>query len=430
MNIVFVGTHSSQPTGYAYVTRRLTSEIAAFGPRVHVYGLQGCGPSRHPAPRGGLSAIPEDGPPRFVSEVDAAAMESQAGVTEDGFYFSGLHHFVDARAADVVVVFNDPVIVGRFLDELARSERVRSGAARVFMYLDLVYESPFERHWATFSHPCVRGIMVMAECWRHELSKVPLSLPEVVVVPHAVETPIVSREHARDALGWTAPETTPTAVGRDALVFLNLNRNTLRKRLDLYAAAAARFLARNPDVDALFLAQSNQDECFDLHSVARRELASLGVPATTHEALLDRIRVNRTMLPDEAIVLLHNACDVAVNCAEGEGFGLVPVEAASVGKPVVVSAVGGALDTFGTRVPTAPPAAWVLAPKAEYWLDAARDGVGGRAQVVDVEDLARAFEAMADPETRLAYGKRGMERVRALPAWVEIAQTVLEFVQK
>jgi glycosyltransferase involved in cell wall biosynthesis len=407
------------------VTRRLTRELAALGSRVHVFGVQGV-----------TGALEVDAAMTWALEVDAARIERTAGVEEGGFYFSGLRHFVDARAADVVVLYNDPVVIRGYLDALGGgpsaggSDRVKSGAARVYVYLDLVYDSPLEVHWSTVAHPLVAGIMVMSECWKRELAKWPVRLAPVMVVPHAADVAIVP--DARRSLGWDAPTTTPSEIGKDAVVFANLNRNTPRKRLDLYATAAVRVLARNVKdercVDAVFLASSTLDSTFDLHSVARRELVGLGVPPECHVDILDRIRINRVVLSDAVVAAVHNACDVAVNCAEGEGFGLVPLEAASVGKAVIVSGVGGMLDVFSPRVPTGPPPAVVVPTSAEYFLDSSRDGIGGRARVVDVEDLAKAMEFFLCRENREGYGGRARDLVRAMPTWADIARTVHSFM--
>ena len=428
MNLVFVGTHSSQSTGYAAVTRRLTRELAALGSRVHVFGVQGV-----------TGVMEVDTTVTGVMEIDAAKIERTAGVDEGGFYFSGLRHFVDARAADVVVLYNDPVVIRGYLDALAGdlsgssgggSDRIKSGVAHVYVYLDLVYDSPLEVHWSTVAHPLVAGIMVMSECWKRELAKWPVRLAPVMVVPHAADVAIVP--DARRSLGWAAPATTPSEIGKDAVVFANLNRNTPRKRLDLYAAAAARVLARNVKdercVDAVFLASSTLDSTFDLHSVARRELVGLGVPPECHVDILDRIRINRVVLSDAVIAAVHNACDVAVNCAEGEGFGLVPLEAASVGKAVIVSGVGGMADVFTPNAPTGPPTAMIVSTSAEYFLDSSRDGIGGRARVVGVEDLAKAMEFFLCRENREGYGRRAADLVRAMPTWADIARTVHSFV--
>jgi glycosyltransferase involved in cell wall biosynthesis len=238
----------------------------------------------------------------------------------------------------------------------------------------------------------------------------------VNIIPHAVHVPII--ENARSLAHWEE-------FGND-IVFVNLNRNTHRKRLDIYACAAARFLARHPDAPVRFLANSHHESAFDLHSIALRELVACGIEDPM--PLLNRIMINRTMLTDDMVTYIHNACDVAVNCSEGEGFGLCVAEAACVGKPVIVSGVGGALDLFGSRIPTAPPVAYVIPPVAEYFLDG-RDGIGGCARLISVNDLVKAFEHFMHVDNRVEYGKRAKDHMAFCPSWKDISKMMLDFIR-
>ena len=382
MKIVVVGTHSSQKTGYARVMKGLVPRLGD----VAVYGVQSCGPSE------------------FADGVEFDAREFG---DDNGFAFGGLRKFVETHAAEAVILYNDPVVIGQYLGAL---EGVN---VRVYLYADLVNTRISERHWPTFRHPLVAGVMAFSECWKREILGIPGFAKPVVVATHAVEVPIV-------------PNARIPGCGDD-VVFLNMNRNTKRKRLDVYATAAARFLAKNPDAPARFLANSHHEEAFDLHSIALRELVACGVPLDRAVTLAGRVMVNRSVLSDETVNFLHNACDVAVNCSEGEGFGLCAAEAASVGKPVIVSGVGGALDLFSPASPTAPAPAWVIPPVAEYFVDG-RDGIGGCAELISVDDLVSAFAAFMLLENRKMYGDRARVHMASRPTWGDIADTIRSFV--
>lgn len=408
--LLVVGTHSSQTTGYARVMRGLVNAIADEGTSVAVFGIQSRGPSAYAA------GVPEGRPRGTITEFDAYALERSLGRQENGFFTSGLAQYVDRVAPEVVVLYNDPVVVRWWLDALGDAKR----ACRVYLYLDLVADMVLETHWSTFKHPRVSGILTFSPCWSRVLqSTVPGFDKPTRVIPHCVTVPQIDRAIARRAVGWEE-------FG-DAVVFLNLNRNTARKRLDIYAAAAGRFLARDPDADVRFLANSHHDKYHDLHSIVRRELAAGGVPEDRHAALMNKFLINRTMMSDEYVDYLHNACDVGVNCSDGEGWGLCAAETASVGKPVIVSAVGGMADLFMPRSPTAPAPAYLLSPVAECWIDT-RDSIGGRARLVSTDDLVRAFWCFMDPENRREYGRRAREHFAAWPTWSDAARSLLTFV--
>jgi glycosyltransferase involved in cell wall biosynthesis len=111
-----------------------------------------------------------------------------------------------------------------------------------------------------------------------------------------------------------------------------------------------------------------------------------------------RGRVERSDVP----ALLRSA-DVVACAPWYEPFGIVPLEAMACGVPVVVSSVGGLIDTVvdgvtGVHVP----------PRSPQRLGAA---------------LA---ELAADPERRARYGRLGVERVRTRYAWSRVALETLD----
>jgi D-inositol-3-phosphate glycosyltransferase len=100
---------------------------------------------------------------------------------------------------------------------------------------------------------------------------------------------------------------------------------------------------------------------------------------------------------------LLRSADVVVCTPWYEPFGIVPIEAMACGVPVIVSSVGGLVDTVldgitGIHVPPRAPRV-----------------------------LAQALNALADdPARRAMLGKFGTERVRARYSWSRIAAETLE----
>jgi D-inositol-3-phosphate glycosyltransferase len=94
------------------------------------------------------------------------------------------------------------------------------------------------------------------------------------------------------------------------------------------------------------------------------EVARLCQVAEAH-GVADRVRFTGRVPHDDAPALLRSA-DIVVSAPWYEPFGILPVEAMACGKPVVVSAVGGHLDTVedgstGLLVPPRDPAALAAA---------------------------------------------------------------------
>ena len=115
-----------------------------------------------------------------------------------------------------------------------------------------------------------------------------------------------------------------------------------------------------------------------------------------------RVEFRGRVARDEVPALLRSA-DVVACTPWYEPFGIVPLEAMACGVPVVVSAVGGLIDTV-------------------------IDGVCGvHVPPRDAERLGRTLAALAnDPQLRRRLARAGMERARARYSWTRIAAETLD----
>ncbi|WP_407940207.1 glycosyltransferase [Nakamurella leprariae] len=172
------------------------------------------------------------------------------------------------------------------------------------------------------------------------------------------------------------------------LRLLSVGRLVERKGVD----TVLRALVELPDCELLVaggpeIASLGRDpEAVRLRFVA----AELGVA--------DRVRMLGRVGHDDMPGLLRSA-DVVVATPWYEPFGIVPIEAAACGRPVVGSAVGGLLDTVlpgrtGLLVPPRDPAALAAA----------------------VRELA------ADPDRRAAMGRAARERAVRQYSWASVAR--------
>jgi D-inositol-3-phosphate glycosyltransferase len=158
----------------------------------------------------------------------------------------------------------------------------------------------------------------------------------IPVIPHGVDTAVFrpigdvataadvarNRRTARHALFGT------DAID-DAFVVLNANRLSPRKRIDLTLAAFARFAQDKGDV-RLFLHVGPHRRMPQLVRAIRR----LGL----HEKLLEVAAEQPCAdLADDVLNLVYNACDVGLNTAACEGWGLVAFEHAATGAAQILS---------------------------------------------------------------------------------------------
>lgn len=117
-------------------------------------------------------------------------------------------------------------------------------------------------------------------------------------------------------------------VGADAFVVLNANRPVERKRIDLTIEGFAQFAASRPNAHLrLHHAHLREHEAAALHGWIEASGVSDQISMTAPEA---------GPLAEADFDALLNACDVGLNTADGEGWGLVPFEHAATGAPQIV----------------------------------------------------------------------------------------------
>ncbi|WP_433088946.1 glycosyltransferase family protein [Dactylosporangium sp. CA-052675] len=155
-----------------------------------------------------------------------------------------------------------------------------------------------------------------------------LGLRVDAVIPHGVDAaafrPLAGPERAAARAALFG------ADAADAFVVLNANKHQPRKRLDLTIEGFARFARDKPPGVRLYLhttATAAADGVLDLvhaSGIGPRLLLAPGEDPR-HPAL-----------PDDRLNLLYNACDVGLNTAAGEGWGLVGAEHAAAGAAQVV----------------------------------------------------------------------------------------------
>jgi glycosyltransferase involved in cell wall biosynthesis len=177
------------------------------------------------------------------------------------------------------------------------------------------------------------GRNVVQKAFDHELLRAQnLQAPPMSVLPHGLDTdvfyPLVpgdiaaSRRQARMQLFAERPEL------HNAFIVLNANRNCPRKRIDLTLRAFAEFAYDKSDV-YLYLHMGMRDSGYDVLQLADELCLRDRLLLTTEDA-------EKPSVGDAQLNLIYNACDVGINTATGEGWGLVAFEHAATGAAQIV----------------------------------------------------------------------------------------------
>ncbi len=236
--------------------------------------------------------------------------------------------------------------------------------------------------------------------------------PELDVVPHGIDGdtfhPLEPNEPDRAAVRRRARVKLlgAEAAGEMSFVVLNANRNQPRKRIDLTVESFARF-ARDKDPSVkLYLHMGRKDHGWEVLELVRRHRLderlimtgeSDGPPSCT----------------DGELNLIYNACDVGLNTAAAEGWGLVSCEHAATRAAQIVPAhgnLGEIWDGAGETIPT---------------LLTLTDPSGLDLHIVSPDDVAAALERLyRDSAHRDDFERKAFDRVTSEDyRWRGIAET-------
>lgn len=378
MKILFVG-QAAQKTGLARVTRAVAEHLA---PRhdVHVLGIDSFGPRGPSRAAGGWTL--HHNPASY-----------------DLFAELRLTELVDEIMPAAVILYNDLWVVPRYFPRLDRA--AHRCAAVGYCPVDGEILSPhlipsLARLDSLAVFTQFARSAVLGSAARHGLDRRE-PFRSTAVIPHGLD--------ARDFHPWPPSEKDPAArrlAARRALFpdrpelregfwVLNANRNQPRKRLDLTLEGFALFARGKPAGVRLYLHTGLKEIGVDILKHAQ----TLGI---AERLILNGRGEGHPESPTSELNLVYNACDVGVNTATGEGWGLVSCEHAATCAPQVVPRHSACAEIWDG-------AAELLSPVAET-----SDGLLGGG-VISVADLAGALERLyADPAHYRRLGRAAYRR--------------------
>lgn len=380
----------------------MLKQLATLSPKVKTFHF---GFQRHPARANIHKAI--DG----IVPYDAAANEDPK---EEGFGFNKIHEYLEMVSPDVVMIYNDPLIIYRFIESM-KHERGKS-PYKLWIYVDQVYEGIAQPLINKINEHADR-IYCFTEIWKQKYLTYG-ACPELKILGHAIDanTFTVLSKEVRSTIrsNMNIPE--------NATVFLNANRNSQRKRLDLTIGGFVRLLKQRPTEPLYMVIVSNFNPqvgaYYDCQRIFAAELESVGLELadfTKRLLLVDSSPPN--VITDEGINQLYNVADVGINTADGEGFGLCQLEHMYTGAPQIVCDVGSFRSFLNDKVAEfVPPSDRVYMPGTMP--------LGFYAPTFKMDDIASTMGRMIDT---LEAKKRDVSSY-SFKSWATVCDEWLEDV--
>lgn len=396
--LAIFGTHPKQFNGYSKVVHELTKQLVLKGTlEVCIFGFQNF--YNNPKHRTDI--------PPSVSIHDAFANEDPK---KNGFGVPQVKDFMMKEKPDVVVVYNDMLVISQVVKQL---NEIPNKWFKIIAYVDQVYLNQ-KKEFLNFINANVDVAMLFTPYWEKCIVDQGITVP-TCYLQHGINPALyypIPKEHARLFYG----------LNKDDFIILNLNRNQPRKRWDVCLKAFAEVVSRMPNEPIKLLIGTSVQGGWNLMEIYERELKKRNITMEVgmrHVIIMD----NPQKVTDEDTNILYNVADIGINTCDGEGFGLCNFEQAVVGIPQIVPRLGGFMDFFDDACAT------LIDPKFAYYVDNSRDAVCGEALVCHYVDFADAIEAYyRDKGMRERHGKEARKRILAKYGWNKIADKLIENV--
>lgn len=376
MKILFYASYPNISIGYSRIANKLTNYLAEQGHIIYYFGISNF----------------KNGPivERYIHPniilIDALEEESKIGNCNEHYGVNSIWNKCVEINPECVFIYNDIIVISRILNTFRERNMVKT--FHLCIYLDLVY--PFEKiklikHINSYSDT----IMVFSDCWRENLIQMNVPPNKIKILYHGFDSNTFFKMDTLEARKYFH-------LNENDFVILNSNRNSYRKQLDKTIDVFTLFLKlKNKDSRIKLFLNTNTNESdvnvsYDI--LNQIEISCIKNNLDYKHVINNHIFINgnSNAYSDEVLNYLYNACDIGINTCIGEGFGLCNLEHGGVGKPQIVSGVGGLVDIFK------PEWSVIAIPVEEYYIPNHTDLHGGFAQIClttdYVDGLVRYFD--------------------------------------
>jgi len=415
--ILLCGTYPiAASNGYSKVVYYISKHLGEFEDiELTVYGFQNFVKTNGANIRNNI--------PPSVKIHDAYASEDPK---RNGFGELEIVQFLKSNPQDVIIIFNDNVITSAITSNLVKDCWSEKKNFRLVSYMDQVY--PYQKkEYIQLLNQYFDSIIAFTPYWRDIAYKLGIKkeMP-VYVFPHGFDEKLyypVDMKISRMYYGFD----------EDAFMVLNLNRNQPRKRWDTTIIAWADFVERhyiknlnNNDKSKhtarpiKLVVGTQLNGYWDLMDVLENEIKFRDVPFEYAKETIQAVNLPQ-QLSDREINILYNSCDVGLNTADGEGYGLCGFESAALGRAQVSAKVGGIQEFLNDNNSI------LIEPCMSIYLDNKSKGIGGKAELTNPKEYADAFwKYFCNPDLVKRHGKNSRENILTHYRWESLVKYFYE----
>jgi len=412
--IMWCGTHPIQSNGYSRVMYYIGKYLSKYKEiELTIYGFQNFNIL------GGQEVLRGDIPKNVIIH-DAYASEDPK---RSGFGEKEIGGYIKKHPQDIIIIFNDSIITTSLTATIINECGNYRNKFKLISYMDQVYRYQ-KKEYIQLLNTFYDGIIAFTPYWKEVAYKLGIrkTMP-IYVFPHGFDHKLyypIEQKIARLYYNYDDND----------FMILNLNRNQPRKRWDTTIIAWIEFVERHYNVNVTkkitkadckinkhtsrpikLVIGTMVDGYWDLSNVIENEVKFRDVPLDYVTNTIITVQAPQ-QLSDRDINILYNACDVGLNTADGEGFGLCGFEGLALGKAQVSSYVGGMREFLNENI------ALIVKPKINMYLDNKSTGIGGIAELTDPHDYAEAFwKYFSSPDLVEKHGYKGRQHILTNYKW-------------
>ena len=397
MKILFFASYPTLNIGYSRIANIISNYLAEKNHDIYYIGLSNFGNNmcdRYVNPN--------------IILIDAYQEEKK---NNELYGVNIICEYITKLKPDLVFIYNDIIVVSRIFNNFIKYNINKT--FKLYVYLDLVYKYQkinLVEHVNRFADM----IFVFSEYWKHNLIEMGVSENKIDILYHGFDNNIfypIDKDIAREKFNFKSND----------FIILNTNKNNYRKAIDKTIDAFIKFLkikdcAKNIK---LFLNMN----CHEGPEQTGYDILNLIKTSCIKNKLDYNYIINNHIyksndymsMTDEMLNYLYNACDVGINTCIGEGFGLCNLEHACLGKPQIISEVGGLSDIFTNDYSI------MIKPITELYLSNTFEFHGGYIEICSIDDFTNAMIKYYDDSLlRLNHGEKSRNILIQKYNWINI----------